>query len=243
MKSLLLKKKESMEERKLVHLENVSVSHDSNVVLEGVNFSLGINEYVFLTGRVGSGKTSLLRMLYADLDSFSGNAEVCGMDLHELRSAKVHILRRKLGIIFQDFQLLPDRNVRKNLEFVLKATGWKNEQFDERIQEVLRATGMLQSADKLPSQLSGGEQQKISIARALLNEPELILADEPTGNLDPISTAEIFELLTGLSEQGRSVIIATHNYQMVAKYPAAKIYYCRNKSLGQISLEELQMAE
>jgi cell division transport system ATP-binding protein len=232
-----------MEDGKLISIENVTISHDSNVILENVNFSLGKNEHVFLTGRVGSGKTSLLRMLYADLTSFTGNAEVCGIDLKEIRPSRVYQLRRKLGIIFQDFQLLPDRSVRKNLEFVLKATGWKNEQFDERIIEVLRATGMNHAADKLPSQLSGGEQQKVSISRALLNEPEIILADEPTGNLDPTSTAEIFELLTGLTEQGRSVIMATHNYQMVAKYPATKIYYCRNKSLGQITLEELQTAE
>jgi len=232
-----------MAEEILINLENVTISHDTNVVLDCIGFTFMQNECVFLTGRVGSGKTSLLRLLYADLSSFSGNAVVCGYDMNEMKPAMIHKLRRRLGIVFQDFQLLPDRSVRKNLEFVLKATGWRSEQFDERIQEVLRATGMNNAAEKMPSQLSGGEQQKVSISRALLNEPEIIIADEPTGNLDPTSSAEIFELLTGFTQQGKSLIMATHNYQMVAKYPNANIYHCCNKSLRKITLQELEKVE
>lgn len=232
-----------MNNDRLITLENVTISHETTLVMESLSFTLSKNECVFFTGRVGSGKTSILRLLYGDISTYTGNVNVCGIDVKELRPSQIHELRRKLGIVFQDFQLLPDRSVRKNLEFVLKATGWKNDQFDERILEVLRATGMIDFADKLPSQLSGGEQQKVSIARALLNEPEIIIADEPTGNLDPTSSAEIFELLTGLTQQGKSVVIATHNYQMVAKYPNAKIYHCGNRTFREITLQELQGAE
>lgn len=232
-----------MGEEQLIQLENVTLSHDTNTVLEGISFSLSPGECIYLTGRVGSGKTTLLRLLYADHTHFTGNVTVCGFDLQDMKPSRVHELRRKLGIVFQDFQLLPDRNVRKNLEFVLRATGWKPEQFDERIQEVLRATGMLTAIDKMPSQLSGGEQQKVAIARALLNEPDVILADEPTGNLDPVSSAEIFELLTGLAQQGKGIIMATHNYQMVEKFPVNAILHCSNRQMKALSLQELQAAE
>ncbi|PKP19852.1 MAG: phosphonate ABC transporter ATP-binding protein [Bacteroidetes bacterium HGW-Bacteroidetes-21] len=232
-----------MTEGNLVLLENVSVAHQDTTVIEGLNLMVDHGSCVYLTGRVGSGKTSILRLLYGDLSVYAGNAMVCGYDLTDISQSKIPQLRKKLGIVFQDFQLLPDRSVKKNLEFVLKATGWKSDQFESRINEVLLSTGMTSALDKMPSQLSGGEQQKVSIARALLNDPELILADEPTGNLDPVSSVEIFELLIGLVQQGKGVIIATHNYQMIEKYPQARILYCSEKQTREIGVHELNTAE
>lgn len=228
-----------MDENPIVLLENLSLAHDQNPILTGINLSLQQGEYVFLAGRVGSGKSTLLKSLYAELIPMEGNSSVCGYSIRDIKKKEIPFLRRKMGIVFQDFQLLPDRNVYENLKFVLKATDWESDECDARIQEVLYAVGMIDAIKKLPSQLSGGEQQKVSIARALLNDPQLILADEPTGNLDPKSSAEIFELLMALPQQGKSLIMASHNYQLLQKYPDAKVLYCENGCVNDKKVKDL----
>lgn len=193
-------------------LNNVNIYQNENLVLNNVNLRIEQGEFVYLIGKTGSGKSSLLKTLYADLLLKEGEGQVVGYNLKEIQFKEIPFLRRKLGVIFQDFQLLSDRTVEDNLRFVLEATEWKNKSdIDARIDEVLTKVGLPTKKHKFPHQLSGGEQQRVGIARALLNDPELILADEPTGNLDPETTAEILQILLDIASSGRSVLVATHD--------------------------------
>ena len=207
----------------IIEIKNASIFQRENLVLSDVNLTLNKGEFIYLIGRTGSGKSSLLKTLYGELPARDGIVNVAGFDLTNLRKKDIPYLRRKIGIVFQDFQLLFDRSVEKNLEFVLGATGWReSSEISTRIDEVL--------ADKrksMPHQLSGGEQQGIAIARALLNDPDVILADEPTGNLDPETTLEVMKLLRRISENGTAVLMATHNYTLMQKYPS-RIANCKN---------------
>ena len=208
----------------IIHLDKVSVFQKHNLVLTNVSLDIDKGEFVYLLGKTGSGKSSLLKTLYAELDLVEGSATVTGFDLATIKRKEIPFLRRKLGIIFQDFQLLTDRSVNDNLLFVLKATGWTNkEDKQKRIQEVLEKVHLSNKGVKMPHELSGGEQQRISIARALLNDPELILADEPTGNLDTETSEEIMNVLLEISKSGRAVLIATHDIMMFNKFPSRTI--------------------
>lgn len=205
----------------IVALSDAAVGHGNEPILSSINLTLHPGEFVYLIGETGSGKSTLLKTLYADLPLISGEGFVAGFPLHQLRRKQIPYLRRHLGIIFQDFQLLPDRTVYDNLLFVLRATGWKEKKhINERIERVLTSVAMLDKARKMPHQLSGGEQQRISVARALLNEPKLIIADEPTGNLDPDTSEEIILLIRELVKSDRSVLMATHDYNIILKFPA-----------------------
>ena len=204
----------------IIDLNNLSVYQRNILVLSEVTLSIGKGEFVYLIGKTGTGKSSLLKTLYADLPVNEGEAEVVGYNLRNIKQKEVPYLRRKIGIVFQDFQLLSDRSVNDNLMFVLKATGWKEkEAADERIKDVLEKVGLKTKGFKMPHQLSGGEQQRVAIARALLNDPELILADEPTGNLDPETSEGIMALMFEISRSGRAVLMATHNYALMEKFP------------------------
>jgi cell division transport system ATP-binding protein len=208
----------------IIEINNANIYQDENLVLSDVTFSVGRGEFVYIIGKVGSGKTSIIKTINAELPLRSGQAQVAGFSLEKIKSKQVPLLRRKLGIVFQDFQLLSDRNVYENLAFVLRATGWKNKtEINNRIIEVLERVNLNFKGYKMPHQLSGGEQQRVVIARALLNDPEIILADEPTGNLDPETTEEIIELLLGISNSGRAVIMATHNHNLLKRYPSRTI--------------------
>ena len=220
----------------LVDYQNVNIYHDDVQVLEGVNFHADEGEFIYLIGKVGSGKSSLLETIYMELDiSEADKAEVLGLDLINIKRKEVPSLRKQMGIIFQDFQLLSDRTVYKNLRFVLKATGWKDKKkIDERIDDALTDVGMLEAKEKMPHELSGGEQQRIAIARAILNKPKLIVADEPTGNLDPDTASQIIELLRSISQTGTAVIMSTHNIPMLDKYPGI-VYQCKDDHLNEIT--------
>jgi cell division transport system ATP-binding protein len=195
-----------------ISLRNANIFQHENLVLSNVNLHIEQGEFVYLIGKTGSGKSSLLKTLYADLPLREGEGDVVGYNLKNIETKEIPFLRRKLGVIFQDFQLLSDRTIEDNLRFVLQATEWKNKaDIDARIDEVLNKVGLPTKKHKLPHQLSGGEQQRVGIARALLNDPELILADEPTGNLDPETTAEILQILLDIAASGRSVLVATHD--------------------------------
>ena len=208
----------------LIRYQNVSIRQQGLEILEDVNFELNKGEFVYLIGKVGSGKTSFLKTVYGELDIHSGEAEVMGYNLRTMKQKHIPELRRRLGIVFQDFQLLTDRTVHANLEFVLRATGWKNKvDIHTRIEEVLEQVGMQGKGYKMPNELSGGEQQRIVIARAILNKPELILADEPTGNLDVETGQRIVELLKEISSQGSAILMITHNLNMLTEYPG-KVY-------------------
>jgi cell division transport system ATP-binding protein len=198
------------------------------LVLSGVNLKIAKSEFAYLIGATGSGKSSLLKTLYGQLKLEKGIGKIAGYDLNSLKKRDIPFLRRKLGIVFQDFQLLFDRDVFSNLEFVLKATGWKNKsEINERIDNVLKGVGLITKKHKMPFELSGGEQQRVSIARALLNTPEIILADEPTGNLDPQTSDDILGLLHDISKMGTAVLMATHDYRLIEKFPGT-IYNCNN---------------
>lgn len=204
----------------ILQLHNATIYQEDVAVLNQVNLSIAKGEFIYLIGKTGSGKSSLMKTLYADLELKEGEGNIVDYDLRTLQEKDIPFLRRKIGIVFQDFKLLPDRNIYENLLFVLKATGWKNKSdMDVRIEEVLNRVGMLSSIRKMPHQLSGGEQQRVAIARALLNDPELILADEPTGNLDPQTSVEVMEVLKAINENGRSILMATHDYALLLKYP------------------------
>lgn len=205
----------------VISLNNVSVFQNQNLVIGGLNLEVKQGEFVYLLGKTGSGKSSILKLLYGEIPMEQGSGQVAGYNLKELKRRDIPFLRRKLGIVFQDFQLLSDRSVNDNLKFVMKATGWKDEsKIQQRIAEVLSKVGLSGSGNKMPFQLSGGEQQRVSIARALVNEPSIILADEPTGNLDPETSQEIMLLLQEISKSGRSVIFATHDILLYNKFPS-----------------------
>ena len=220
-----------MEEDILLKLENVEICREENRVLHDACLTLRNGEFVYVIGKVGSGKSSLLKSLYCEIPILRGEARIMDYNLTKMKRKDIPYLRRKLGIVFQDFQLLTDRSVSKNLEFVLKATGWKKKsEIKERIDNVLRQVG---KGYKMPHELSGGEQQRIVIARALLNNPKLILADEPTGNLDPETSGQIVQLLHDICQQGTAVIMTTHNYTIVHNYPA-RIVKCENACLSDV---------
>jgi cell division transport system ATP-binding protein len=227
----------------IIKIENATIAHPQNVVLTNVSLEIEKGEMVYLIGRTGSGKTSLLKTLYAELPLEKGNAEVAGFSLTRLKTKQVPYLRRKLGIVFQDFQLLTDRNVHQNLQFVLKATGWKNKaEIDKRITDVLDKVGLNHKDYKMPNELSGGEQQRVVIARALLNDPEVILADEPTGNLDPETSRGIMNILTEISRNGRAVVIATHDYPLLKEFPGRTIK-CENSNLIELGKEKEEVID
>lgn len=205
----------------VLYLKEASVYQEDNLILSDVNIQIEKGEFVYLIGKTGTGKSSFMKTLYADLPLKKGEGSIVGFDLGNLKEKEIPYLRRKLGVVFQDFQLLSDRNVQANLAFVLKATGWKEKaEIEQRINEVLDKVGMQTKAFKFPHQLSGGEQQRIAIARALLNNPELILADEPTGNLDPQTSIEVMEVLQEINRNGNTILMATHDYALLLQYPS-----------------------
>ena len=205
----------------ILELKNVAVFQKENLVLNEVGLDIKKGEFVYLIGKTGSGKSSFMKTLYGDLPLKQGEGRIVGFDLKSLKEKDIPFLRRKLGIVFQDFKLLPDRNINNNLQFVLKATGWKDQgKMNAQIQEVLDKVGMKTKGFKFPHELSGGEQQRIAIARALLNDPEIILADEPTGNLDPQTSVEVMKVLQEINKAGRTILMATHDYALILKYPS-----------------------
>ncbi|MDR0544957.1 MAG: ATP-binding cassette domain-containing protein [Odoribacteraceae bacterium] len=210
----------------IVKLVNATIGQQDADILHEVNMEIASGDFVYIIGRVGSGKSSLLRTLYADLPLVYGEGEVAGFSLAGLRKSRVPRLRRKCSIVFQDFHLLTDRSVRENLDFVLRATGWKRRAARGRVEEVLEQVGMPDAGDKFPHQLSGGEQQRVVLARALLNSPPVILADEPTGNIDPETSYRLIELLKEVAGKGTAVIIATHQYDLIERYPG-RVFRCR----------------
>ncbi|WP_297765445.1 cell division ATP-binding protein FtsE [uncultured Muriicola sp.] len=217
-------------EEPILSLKEVSVFQKENLVLNDINLEVRKGEFVYLIGKTGSGKSSFMKTLYADLPLKQGHGRVVGFNLKTLEEKKIPYLRRKLGIVFQDFKLLPDRNINKNLLFVLKATGWTdNVLMNAKIDEVLEKVGMKTKGFKFPHELSGGEQQRIAIARALLNDPELILADEPTGNLDPQTSVEVMKVLQDINKTGRTILMATHDYALILKYPSKTLKCDGNK--------------
>ena len=221
----------------LIRYTDVEIHQQELCVLNDVNLELHKGEFVYLVGKVGSGKTSLLKTFYGELDIASGEAEGLGYDMLHIKRKHIPQLRRKLGIVFQDFQLLTDRTVYDNLEFVLRATGWKSKgEIKDKIEEVLNLVGMSNKGYKLPNELSGGEQQRIVIARAVLNSPEIILADEPTGNLDSETGHAIAELLHGISEAGALVVMTTHNLQLLREFPG-KVYRCADHLMTDVTAE------
>ncbi|ALM07735.1 phosphonate ABC transporter ATP-binding protein [Sediminicola sp. YIK13] len=214
----------------ILHLENVSVFQKENLVLNEINLEVKKGEFVYLIGKTGSGKSSFMKLLYGDLPLLEGSGQIVDFDLKTLKEKDIPYLRRKLGIVFQDFKLLPDRSINKNLRFVLKATGWTDDNLmDAKIEEVLGKVGMKTKGFKFPHELSGGEQQRIAIARALLNDPELILADEPTGNLDPQTSVEVMKVLQEINATGRTILMATHDYALILKYPSKTLKCDGNK--------------
>lgn len=219
-----------------IEYKGVDICQNDKVVLENVSFNVDEGEFIYIIGHVGSGKSSLLKTMYCELDIEKGEkADVLGRDLLKIKRKEIPALRREMGIIFQDFQLLHDRTVYKNLEFVLKATGWKSKgEIGERIAEVLDLVGMTELKDKMPSELSGGEQQRVAIARSILNKPKVIIADEPTGNLDPETADNIVGLLKQISSTGAAVVMSTHNIPMLDKYPGI-VYRCKDGHIEDIT--------
>ena len=223
-------------DKPILALNNVSIIQDDKQVLTEVNIEINSGEFVYIIGRTGSGKTSLIKSLYADWKLNGGTGSVVDVELNNLEDNKIPLLRRKLGIVFQDFKLLSDRSVAENLKFVLKATGWNDEsKINSRIIEVLEKVHIEKLINKFTSQLSGGEQQKVAIARALLNNPELIIADEPTGNLDPKTSIEVMEVLMELNEKGNTILMATHDFILIDKFPN-RTYICESGKIAEIDI-------
>ena len=223
-------------DKSILALNNVSIIQDDKQVLTEVNIEINSGEFVYIIGRTGSGKTSLIKSLYADLKLNGGTGSVVDVELKNLEDNKIPLLRRKLGIVFQDFKLLSDRSVAENLKFVLKATGWNDEsKINSRIIEVLEKVHIEKLINKFTGQLSGGEQQKVAIARALLNNPELIIADEPTGNLDPKTSIEVMEVLMELNEKGNTILMATHDFILIDKFPN-RTYICESGKIAEIDI-------
>jgi len=215
----------------VISIKNGSVFQHERLILKDINLEINEGEFVYLIGRSGSGKSSLLKTLYADIPAKDGVFKIAGFNLNEIKRKEIPMLRRKIGIVFQDFQLLYDRNVEKNLSFVLKATGWNDEDgISRRIDEVLQLVGLQDKRKSMPHQLSGGEQQSVAIARALLNSPKVILADEPTGNLDPETTNDIMKLILKIRDNGTTILMATHNYNLILKYPS-RVISCANGTI------------
>ena len=218
----------------VLSLRNVTIYQEKKVILSDVNLEVNHGEFIYIIGKTGSGKSSFMKTLYADLPLEEGQASIVDFDLATLKENNIPFLRRKIGIVFQDFKLLPDRNVNENMLFVLKATGWKDErEMQEKIDEVLDKVDMRSLSKKMPHQLSGGEQQRVAIARALLNDPELILADEPTGNLDPQTSVEVLGVLKKINENGKTIIMATHDYALLLKFPS-KTLKCEGGTIFEV---------
>ena len=218
----------------IVSFSDATINQRGRIILKNVSIDVSEGSFVFLIGRTGSGKSSLIKTIYGDLELVGGVGNVAGYDLTRLKSKQIPNLRRELGVVFQDFKLLPDRTIDDNLKFVLKSTGWKNKkEIADRIDKVLKMVGITLNKNKYPFELSGGEQQRVAIARALLNEPKLIIADEPTGNLDPQTSQEIMQLFKSLHEKGMTLLMATHDYQMIVKFPG-KIFKCENGKVFEV---------
>ncbi|MCT4582182.1 MAG: ATP-binding cassette domain-containing protein [Flavobacteriales bacterium] len=227
-----------MNNNNIIHLKNVTITQRELTILNNISLDIERGEFIYLIGKTGSGKSSLLKALYAENKIKSGVAEVARQSLINIKKKSILELRRKLGIIFQDFQLLTDRSIADNLLFVMKATGWKDKnKIKNKIDELLKKVGMENKGYKFPHQISGGEQQRIAIARALINNPELIIADEPTGNLDPETTNEIMKILFEISSNGKAVIMATHDYDMMQKFPS-RTFRCANEDISEINLAQ-----
>lgn len=218
----------------LAELSDIQLCHDGKPILNHVNFHIDDNDFIYIVGKVGSGKSSLLKALYGELRIEGSKAEILGFDLLKLRSKQVPELRRRLGIVFQDFQLMHELTIRQNLDFVLKATGWKKKERPGRIQEVLDLVGLADRVDSFPHELSGGEQQRICIARALLNKPQIILADEPTGNLDAEAGKRVMQILFAVRDQGTAVVMVTHNLSLMSQYPGI-VYRCEENAISEVT--------
>ena len=228
---------------KIISFKNASIAREDIVVLSNINFNIKKGEFIYLIGEVGSGKSSIIKTLSAELPLLQGEARINSYKLEKLKTKDIPKLRRSIGIVFQDFQLLNDRNIFENLKFVLKATGWKKkEDIEKRINEVMRDVELHDKLLKMPQQISGGEQQRVVIARALLNKPEIILADEPTGNLDPASSDMIMKILRELSEKGKTIVMATHNYSLLKKYPA-RVLRCEAGQVNDVEEEAIELLE
>jgi cell division transport system ATP-binding protein len=218
----------------VLSLKNVNIFQDERIILNDVSLEVNHGEFLYIIGKTGSGKSSLMKTLYADLPLREGQASIVDYDLAKLKESDIPFLRRKIGIVFQDFKLLPDRSVHENMLFVLKATNWTNErEMEDKINEVLERVDLRSISKKMPHQLSGGEQQRVAIARALLNDPELILADEPTGNLDPQTSVEVMEVLRKINANGKTILMATHDYALIMKFPS-KTLKLENASLFEV---------
>jgi len=230
-----------MSTKQIINFEKASIKVKDHLVLSDVNFTMNAGEFVYVIGRVGSGKTSLIKTINAELPLEEGSGIIVGHKLESIKRKEIPFLRRKLGIVFQDFQLLTDRTVSQNLEFILKATGWKNKaEINDRIAKVLERVDLGYKGYKMPHQLSGGEQQRVVIARALLNDPEIILADEPTGNLDPATSEDIMNILHSISDNERGVIMSTHNYNLIKKFPSRTLM-CEKGKLNEANLSEAEL--
>ncbi|RVT77592.1 ATP-binding cassette domain-containing protein [Flavobacterium sufflavum] len=218
----------------VLSLKNATIYQEDKVILSNVNLEVNHGEFLYIIGKTGSGKSSLMKTLYADLPLTEGNGHIVDFDLETMKEDDIPFLRRKIGIVFQDFKLLPDRSIQDNMLFVLKATGWTDQnEMNRKIEEVLDKVGMKNYAQKMPHQISGGEQQRVAIARALLNDPELILADEPTGNLDPQTSIEVLDVLKKINANGKTIIMATHDYALLMKFPS-KTLKCEDAKIFEV---------
>lgn len=218
----------------IAFLKNVNIFQEQNMVLKNVSLEVNRGDFIYVIGKTGSGKSSFMKTLYADLPLIEGEGSIVDFDLAKLKEKDIPYLRRKIGIVFQDFKLLPDRSIFDNLEFVLKATGWKEKaEMKQKIDEVMEKVGMKSMLHKMPHQLSGGEQQRVAIARALLNDPDLILADEPTGNLDPQTSVEVMEVLRKINQNGKTIIMCTHDYALIMKFPS-KTLKCEDSTIFEV---------